>query len=166
MINIEDAYARLASLSAANLGKTAPNPNVGCLIVKDGEIVGRGATGDGGRPHAEAVAIADAGGRRLQCHHCGHRQSAPPACPDCAGLALQPQGEGFFTWGALAVMVGGVIALDIPHGRGALAAAAAVVAAARRWLGTPYRHQASVRGEGADCLGLVRGVWREGRRVL
>lgn len=38
---------------------------------------------------------------------------------------------------------------------------AAVVAAARRWLGTPYRHQASVRGEGADCLGLVRGVWRE-----
>jgi len=37
----------------------------------------------------------------------------------------------------------------------------ACVAAARRWLGTPYRHQASVRGEGADCLGLVRGVWRE-----
>lgn len=32
---------------------------------------------------------------------------------------------------------------------------------ARTWLGTPYRHQASVRGEGADCLGLVRGVWRE-----
>ena len=29
-----------------------------------------------------------------------------------------------------------------------------------RWLGTPYRHQASVKGEGADCLGLVRGVWR------
>lgn len=38
---------------------------------------------------------------------------------------------------------------------------AVVVAAARGWLGTPYRHQASVRGEGADCLGLVRGVWRE-----
>ena len=36
-----------------------------------------------------------------------------------------------------------------------------VVAAARGWLGTPYRYQASVRGEGADCLGLVRGVWRE-----
>lgn len=31
---------------------------------------------------------------------------------------------------------------------------------ARRWIGTPYRHQASVRGVGADCLGLVRGVWR------
>lgn len=34
-------------------------------------------------------------------------------------------------------------------------------AIARTWLGTPYRHQASMRGEGADCLGLVRGVWRE-----
>lgn len=37
---------------------------------------------------------------------------------------------------------------------------AAIVAEARRWLGTPYRHQASVPGAGADCLGLVRGVWR------
>ncbi len=36
-----------------------------------------------------------------------------------------------------------------------------VVEAARGWLGTPYRHQASARGEGADCLGLVRGIWRE-----
>lgn len=34
------------------------------------------------------------------------------------------------------------------------------VAEARGWIGTPYRHQASVRGAGADCLGLVRGVWR------
>ena len=36
-----------------------------------------------------------------------------------------------------------------------------VVAAARSWLGTPYHHQASLRGVGCDCLGLVRGVWRE-----
>ncbi len=35
-----------------------------------------------------------------------------------------------------------------------------IVAEARRWLGTPYHHQASVCGLGADCLGLVRGVWR------
>ena len=33
-------------------------------------------------------------GSRLQCHHCGARQPAPPACPDCGGLALQPQGVG------------------------------------------------------------------------
>ena len=36
----------------------------------------------------------------------------------------------------------------------------AVVNAARCWLGTPYHHQQSVQGAGADCLGLVRGVWR------
>jgi NlpC/P60 family putative phage cell wall peptidase len=37
---------------------------------------------------------------------------------------------------------------------------ARVVEEARTWLGTPYRHQASCRGAGADCLGLIRGVWR------
>lgn len=37
---------------------------------------------------------------------------------------------------------------------------AAVVAAVRAFLGTPYRHQASVIGAGCDCLGLLRGVWR------
>lgn len=35
------------------------------------------------------------------------------------------------------------------------------LAEARGWLGTPYRHQASARGLGCDCLGLVRGIWRE-----
>lgn len=37
---------------------------------------------------------------------------------------------------------------------------AAIVAEARGWIGTPYRHQASLKGVGCDCLGLVRGVWR------
>jgi NlpC/P60 family putative phage cell wall peptidase len=36
-----------------------------------------------------------------------------------------------------------------------------VVGVARGWIGTPYRHQASLRGIGCDCLGLVRGVWRD-----
>jgi NlpC/P60 family putative phage cell wall peptidase len=35
-----------------------------------------------------------------------------------------------------------------------------IVAEARGWIGTPYRHQASLKGVGCDCLGLVRGVWR------
>lgn len=38
---------------------------------------------------------------------------------------------------------------------------AAIVAAARRWIETPYLHQASLLHVGCDCLGLVRGVWRE-----
>jgi NlpC/P60 family putative phage cell wall peptidase len=36
-----------------------------------------------------------------------------------------------------------------------------IVAETRTWIGTPYRHQASARGAGCDCLGLIRGVWRE-----
>lgn len=36
-----------------------------------------------------------------------------------------------------------------------------MIAAARGWLGTPYQHQASLKGGGCDCLGLIRGVWRE-----
>ena len=42
-----------------------------------------------------------------------------------------------------------------------MARAEAVIAAARGWIGTPYLHQASLKGVGTDCLGLVRGVWRE-----
>lgn len=38
---------------------------------------------------------------------------------------------------------------------------AALLAEARAWIGTPYQHQASVRGVGCDCLGLIRGVWRQ-----
>ncbi len=36
----------------------------------------------------------------------------------------------------------------------------AILAEAREWIGTPYRHQASAKGAGCDCLGLIRGVWR------
>ncbi len=36
-----------------------------------------------------------------------------------------------------------------------------IVALAREWLGTPYHHQASLRGVGTDCVGLVRGIWRD-----
>ena len=41
------------------------------------------------------------------------------------------------------------------------ALAAKVVASARSWIGTPYHDQASIKGVGADCLGLARGIWRE-----
>ena len=52
---------RALALGAAQSGRTAENPAVGCVIVKDGEIVGEGATQDGGRPHAETVALQVAG---------------------------------------------------------------------------------------------------------
>jgi len=78
-------------------GRTAPNPNVGCVIVSgDGSIVGRGATRQGGRPHAEAVALAEAGARArgatlyTSLEPCAHKSARGPACSELiveAGLA-------------------------------------------------------------------------------
>ena len=48
-------------LSRSQLGRTGTNPSVGCVIVKNGEIVGRGVTSDGGRPHGETNALSVAG---------------------------------------------------------------------------------------------------------
>lgn len=49
------------ALARSQLGRTAPNPAVGCVLVRGGRIVGYGATADGGRPHAERQALAQAG---------------------------------------------------------------------------------------------------------
>jgi len=73
-------------LGEAARGRTAPNPNVGCVIVKDGKIVGRGATGEGGRPHAEAAALAEAGKRAkgatlyTTLEPCAHQSDRGPTC--------------------------------------------------------------------------------------
>ncbi|WP_137136999.1 bifunctional diaminohydroxyphosphoribosylaminopyrimidine deaminase/5-amino-6-(5-phosphoribosylamino)uracil reductase RibD [Rhizobium sp. FKY42] len=53
--------AEALSLGMQELGATWPNPAVGCIIVKEGQVVGRGWTQKTGRPHAEAVALAEAG---------------------------------------------------------------------------------------------------------
>ena len=45
------------SLGRRGLGRVWPNPNVGCVIVKNGRVIGRGWTADGGRPHAEALSL-------------------------------------------------------------------------------------------------------------
>ncbi len=74
------------SLAQRGLGATWPNPSVGCVIVSDGVVVGRGRTADGGRPHAEARALRMAGERARgatayvtlePCSH--HGQTAPCA---------------------------------------------------------------------------------------
>jgi diaminohydroxyphosphoribosylaminopyrimidine deaminase/5-amino-6-(5-phosphoribosylamino)uracil reductase len=57
----EAFMAQALELARAQLGKVAPNPAVGCLIVRDGKVIGSGATGDGGRPHAEEIALKAAG---------------------------------------------------------------------------------------------------------
>ncbi len=74
------------SLARRGLGATWPNPSVGCVIVSDGAVVGRGRTGDGGRPHAEVEALRMAGERArgatayVTLEPCSHQgQTAPCA---------------------------------------------------------------------------------------
>lgn len=80
--------AEAIALGERGHGATAPNPHVGCLVVRDGAAIGRGWTQDGGRPHAEAVALAQAGdGARGATVHvtlepCAHESARGPACAD------------------------------------------------------------------------------------
>ena len=82
------------ALGEAARGSTAPNPNVGCVIVSAaGDVVGRGATAGGGRPHAEAVALAQAGKRArgatvfVTLEPCAHASERGPACADLLAQA-------------------------------------------------------------------------------
>lgn len=87
----EDFMAAAIAFARRGLGETAPNPSVGAIIVKDGVIVGRGATQRGGRPHAETVAIADAGSAArgatlyVTLEPCSHQGVTGP----CANAILQ-----------------------------------------------------------------------------
>jgi diaminohydroxyphosphoribosylaminopyrimidine deaminase/5-amino-6-(5-phosphoribosylamino)uracil reductase len=82
----EDWMNRALVLARRQIGKVAPNPAVGCVIVKGGELVGEGATGSGGRPHAEEVALADAGDLAaggevfVTLAPCGERTAGRPSC--------------------------------------------------------------------------------------
>lgn len=78
-------------LARRGVGRTAENPSVGCVVVKDGEIVARARTADGGRPHAEAAALERAGERAqgatayVTLEPCAHWGQTPP----CAGSLIQ-----------------------------------------------------------------------------
>jgi diaminohydroxyphosphoribosylaminopyrimidine deaminase/5-amino-6-(5-phosphoribosylamino)uracil reductase len=74
-------------------GRTAPNPNVGCVIVKDEVVAGRGWTQPGGRPHAEAMALEQAGDAAegatvyVTLEPCAHRSERGPACSELLAAA-------------------------------------------------------------------------------
>lgn len=82
------AMRRALSLAQAALGSTAPNPAVGCVIVRDGAVIAEAATGAGGRPHAEEAALAALGGRAdgatiyVTLEPCAHQSARGPACAD------------------------------------------------------------------------------------
>lgn len=78
--------ARAIDLAKARMGETWPNPAVGCVIVRDGEIAAEAATAPGGRPHAEEQAVPAAGDRArgatayVTMEPCGARSSGRTSC--------------------------------------------------------------------------------------
>ena len=84
------------ALASRGIGTTFPNPSVGCVIAKDGRVAGRGWTQPGGRPHAEAVALAHAGNAvkgataYVTLEPCAHVSPRGPSCAEsliAAGVA-------------------------------------------------------------------------------
>ena len=75
---------RAIAVALTNLGKTAPNPVVGCVIVRDGVILAQAATAPGGRPHAEERALANIDARGATAYvtlePCGARSSGTAPC--------------------------------------------------------------------------------------
>jgi diaminohydroxyphosphoribosylaminopyrimidine deaminase / 5-amino-6-(5-phosphoribosylamino)uracil reductase len=78
--------AAAVAMSERGLGRTGVNPSVGCIIVKEGRVVGRGWTHPSGRPHAEAVALEQAGTAAagatvyVTLEPCAHHSERGPAC--------------------------------------------------------------------------------------
>lgn len=162
-----------AAIALAERGRalTSPNPNVGCVLVKDGRVVGRGWTQPGGRPHAEAMALAEAGEAArgavayTSLEPCAHMSERGPACADtlaAAGVArvvsasLDPDartnGRGFAR----------LDQAGIPHNAGLLAAEARAVMAgwwSRETRGRPFvtlKLATSLDG----CIALANGESR------
>ncbi|WP_281252387.1 bifunctional diaminohydroxyphosphoribosylaminopyrimidine deaminase/5-amino-6-(5-phosphoribosylamino)uracil reductase RibD [Planktotalea arctica] len=95
MSQSDHAFMRTAlSLARRGLGRVWPNPAVGCVIVKAGRVIGRGWTQPGGRPHAETMALAQAGARArgavayVTLEPCAHHGQTPPCAEALIGAGI------------------------------------------------------------------------------
>ena len=79
-----DFMRRAIAVALTNLGKTAPNPVVGCVIVRDGQVLAEAATAPGGRPHAEEQALEGIDARGATAYvtlePCGARSTGTASC--------------------------------------------------------------------------------------
>lgn len=163
------------ALAERGRGRTAPNPSVGCVIVRDGIVVGRGGTRPGGRPHAEAMALAQAGEKSrgatayVTLEPCAHRGGRGPACADllaAAGVArvvaarrdIDPRTDGV----GLARLEAAGIATAV--GPGAVEAARSMAGfLTRRRLGRPHvTLKLGLSLDGAAAMADGRSQWLTG----
>lgn len=167
--------AAALALSERTRGRTAPNPNVGCVIVNNGRVVGRGWTQPGGRPHAEAMALTQAGAAArgatayVTLEPCAHEGGRGPACAPLlaeAGVASvvaalrdpdpRTDGKGFAA----------LDAAGIAHRAGAMEVDARRAMAGfltRRALGRPHvTLKLALSLDGALAMGDGRSRWITG----
>lgn len=163
------------ALAGRSRGRTAPNPNVGCVIVRDGTVVGRGWTQPGGRPHAEAMALAQAGAAArtatayVTLEPCAHRSPRGPACADllvAAGVARvvvaigdpDPRTDGA---GIARLRAGGIAVTVGPRADDARRSMAGFLT--RRALGRPHvTLKLALSLDGAAALADGRSQWITG----
>lgn len=87
-VDDEHFMMRAIEIAQHQMGRTAPNPPVGCVLVKDGVIIAEAATGDGGKPHAEEAALQMVGEASrgatayVTLEPCHTRSSGAPGCSD------------------------------------------------------------------------------------
>lgn len=166
------------ALASRGVGLATPNPSVGCVIVKDGRAVGRGWTQPGGRPHAEAVALAQAGAAArgatayVTLEPCAHQSPRGPACADsliAAGVARvviaahdpDPRIDGD---GAARLAAAGIAVTQGVRAAEAEAGLAGFLTRLR--LGRPHiTVKLAVSLDGAIAMGDGRSQWITGERA-
>jgi len=168
------------ALASRGVGRTAPNPPVGCVLVKSGRVIGRGWTQPGGRPHAEAMALAQAGANArgatayVTLEPCAHASTRGPACADSlieagvARLVVAMQDPDPRTAGAgLARAAGAGVTTSLPV-RSADAARIMAGFLTRQRLGRPHvtlKLATSLDGKIAAANGASRWITGEEARA-